>query len=238
LTSLAILGVFAAVGWAAGVSPAFYRDRVAVAVTPGTEQAARRLVTKLSALQAAANQSGSWETAISEAEINGWLAFDLPRNHALLLPANLAAPRVALATDRVQAAARRQLGPLSGIVSLEIEVRLRSPGVVECAVADARLGVIPLPRGPWLHWLAARLTPLGLPTEFRRGASTSVLAIVIPAVGPRPVVVDALAIDAGELLLAGRTGEVRGGAADRRPDGPPQSAWEPVVGPPTAGTLQ
>jgi hypothetical protein len=238
LTALAAFVALAPIGWAASVTPAFYRDRVAEAVTPGTEQAARRLVTKLAALQAAAEQSGRWDTALSEDEINGWLAFDLPRNHPLLLPANLAAPRVALATERVQAAAVRRFGPLSGIVSLEIELRLRPPGVIECAVADARLGAIPLPRGPWLHWLAARLTPLGLPTDFRRGSAGSVLEIVLPAVGPRPIVLDALAIDAGELLLAGRTGEPRGGVADRRPGGPPDAAWEPVAGPPTAGTLK
>jgi len=226
------------VGWAATVAPVFYRDRIAEAVTPGTEQAARRLVTKLAALQAAADQSGTWETAISEDEINGWLAFDLPRNHPLLLPANLVAPRVALAAERVQAAARRRCGPVSGIVSLDVELRLRPPGVVECAVADARLGMIPLPRGPWLHWLAARLAPLGLPTEFRRRAGGSVLAIVIPAAGPRPVVVDALVVNTGELLLAGRTGDVRGGIDDRRPGGSPDAAWEPVAGPPPTGTLK
>jgi hypothetical protein len=220
LTGLAVLPAVVALGWAATVAPAFYSDRVTQVVTPGMEQDARRLVTKLAALQAAADRSGAWETVISEDEINSWLAFDLPRNHPQLLPADLAAPRVVLSGGRMRAAARRTLGPLSGIVSLDVEVRLRPPGLIECVVADARLGVIPLPRGPWLHWLAARLAPLGLPTEIRRGAGTSVLAIVIPAAGARPVVLEALVVDAGELLLAGHTGDPRGTPAGGTVAGP------------------
>jgi hypothetical protein len=205
-----LLLAVAAVVWAASSGPGFYRDRARMAVTPATEQAARRLVTKVAALQAAADRGGGWEAVIAEDEINGWLAFDLPRNHARLLPAGLTAPRVALSAGRIQAAARRGLGVWSGIVSLDVELRLRPPGLIECTVVDARLGAIPLPHGPWLHWLGARLAGLGLPTEIRREGGTSLLAIVISAAGPRPMVVDTLVVDDGELLLSGRTGELRG----------------------------
>lgn len=207
---MGLLVAVAALWFAATRGPGFYRDRVRVPVTPATEQAARRFLTKVVGLQAASNQSGGWEAAISEDEINSWLAFDLPRNHARLLPAGLTDPRVALSPGRIQAAARRGLGLGSTVVSLDVELRLRAPGLVECTVVDARLGAIPLPHGPWLHWLAARLAGLGLPTEIRREGGSSVLAIVVSAAGSRPIVLDALVVDVGELLLTGRTGELRG----------------------------
>jgi len=207
LLAAAVVGVVAA-----GIPPEFYRDRLAAlpTVSPNVpppvaaEQASRRLVTKVAALQAALDRDGAWEAALAEDEFNGWLAIDLPRNHALLLPAGWSDPRLALESGRIRAAARKAvLGPLGGIVSLALDVRLRQRNVVECTVADARLGVIPLPRAAWLHWIATRLGPLGLPTEIRRRDGESTLVITLAATDRRQVTLEALAVDARELLMAG-----------------------------------
>lgn len=210
-------GVAVGAGIAARVPPGFYRDRASAPVTVAVEQAARRLVTKVAALQAAVGRDGSWEAALEEDECNGWLAVDLPRNHATLLPAGWAAPRVALEPGRVRVAARRQFGPVEAIVALAIDVRLRQQSVVECTVADARLGAIPLPRAAWLHWLAARLAPSGLPTEIRRRDGGSVLAITIPAAGRQRVTIDALAVGTKEILVAGTTTTKAAGPAPEAP---------------------
>lgn len=210
---------------AAGIPPEFYRDRLAAlpTVSPtisppvAAEQAGRRLVTKVAALQAALDREGAWEAALAEEEINGWLAIDLPRNHPQLLPAGWSDPRVALEPGRIRAAAHRAvLGPLGGIVSLALDVRLRQRNVVECTVADARLGVIPLPRAAWLHWIATRLGPLGLPTEIRRRDGASTLAITLVATDRTQVTLEALAVDARELLMAGTVTRPAGGRDFRR----------------------
>jgi hypothetical protein len=218
--SLAIVtavGLVAAAGLAASMRPSFYRERLAAPVTVATEQSARRLVTKVAALQAACDREGSWEAALEEDECNGWLAIDLPRNHATLLPPGWRDPRVALEPGRVRVAVRRTVGPLDAIVALGIDVRLRQRNVIECTVADARLGAIPLPRAACLHWLAARLAPSGLPTEIRRRDGGSVLAITIPAAGRQRVTLDAMALGAREVLFAGTTSRT---AAERSPEAP------------------
>ena len=211
-------GVIGAV--AAGISPEGYRDRLAALPTFSTavpppvaaEQAGRRLVTKMAALQAALDRDGAWEAAFAEEEINGWLALDLPRNHPQLLPAGWSDPRVAFEPGRIRVAAHRAvLGPLGGIVSLALDMRLRQQNVVECTVADARLGVIPLPRAAWLHWIATRLGPLGLPTEIRRRDGASTLAITLVATDRTQVTLEALAVDARELLMAGTVTRTAGG---------------------------
>jgi len=209
-TALAIL-----VGLAFAVmapTPAFYRDRLDAALGAGGEPAARRLITKIVGLQAAATRAGAWEAAITEQEINAWLAIDLPRNHAAVLPAGVADPRVELADHLIRLGMRFGVGPLSAVVSCGLEIRLREANQVECTVADARIGAVPVPRGPLLHAIAARLEPLGLMAEIRRGDGRSVLVVTLPAgVGPaaRRCTIEALAIAPGELLMAGETKEAR-----------------------------
>jgi hypothetical protein len=192
--------------------PAFYRDRLDIAAEAGAEQAARRLITKVVGLQAAAKQTGPWEAAITEQEFNAWLAVDLPRNHAGVLPAGVTAPRVELADHLVRLGMRVGVGPLTAVVSCGLEIRLREANQVECSVADARVGSVPIPRGPLLHAVAARLEPLGFMTEIRRGAGRGVLVVTLPAgggPGGRRSTIEALAVAPGELLMAGETKEGR-----------------------------
>ena len=197
---------------AAATAPEFYCARLALDETPASEQAARRLITKLAGLQAAATRIGPWEAVISEQEFNAWLALDLPRNHAALLPGGLTAPRVELTGHTVRLGVRVGAGPFSAVVSCGLDIRLREVNQVECAVTDARLGSLPLPRGPLLHALAARLQPLGLLAEVRRGDGRSVLVVTLPgSLGQRAkrCVLEALAVSPGELLMAGETKEAR-----------------------------
>ena len=193
-------------------TPPFYRDRLDAGATAGAEQAARRLITKVVGLQAAAKRAGPWEAAITENELNAWLALDLPRNHAGLLPTGVTAPRIELADHLVRLGMRVGVGPLSAVVSCGLEIRLREANQVECTVADARVGAVPVPRGPLLHALAARLEPLGLMAEIRRGDGRSVLVVTLPAgIGPaaRRCTIEALAVAPGEVLMAGETKEGR-----------------------------
>ena len=217
LAGLAVVGlggaaVLAAVLVAAAMTPAFYRARLATGDQAAAEQAVRRLITKVAGLQAAASRIGPWEAVVTEQEVNSWLAVDLPQNHAALLPAGVAAPRVELADRVVRLGVRVGAGPLSAVVSCGLQIRLREANQVECVVADARLGALPLPRGPILHALAARLQPLGLLAEVRRGDGRGVLLVTLPgSLGQRAKrsVLEALAVSPGELLMAGETKEAR-----------------------------
>lgn len=190
---------------AARQAPGWYSASVAD-VPPTAERDARRLVTEVASLQAAATRAGEWGAAVREEEINAWLATDLPRNHAAALPAGLSAPRVRLEPGRIRIAARTAVGPLVGVASIAVEVRLRPAGRLECAVAEARIGAIPVPAGPVVHRLAAFLDRLGFATEIRRLDGRSVLVV---SLGGRGAVLRGLTVDAGELVVAGATEEVR-----------------------------
>jgi hypothetical protein len=204
-----VLAIAAAtVGALACRVPAFYAERLAAAAD--AEQGARRLVTKAAGVEAAFRRPGRWEAAISEAEINGFLATDLPRNHAAVLPGWLEAPRVALEPHVVTVAARLRAGPLTPVVHAAIELRLIAAGQVQCRLLRAGLGGVPLPRGLLLHRLAAAARRGGAAAELRRFDGETRLVVTMPrgrdGATPR---LDALAIGPGEVLLAGTTEAAR-----------------------------
>lgn len=192
-----------------GHEPAFYRRRLDGSTA---EPLARRLVTKIASLHAALGRPGPWDASLSEDEINAWLAVDLPRNHAALLPAGVAEPRVSLEPGRVEAAARVGIGPLAAVACVAADVRLVGENRLEIAIDRASLGAIPIPAGPLAHRLAAAISRLGTLVEPRRLDGRSVIVVTMaPAAdrdGRRPVL-GALAVGSEELLISGATQEPR-----------------------------
>lgn len=190
--------------------PDFYRQRLA-ATDPGdavTEQAARRVVSDVSALHAAFVREGRWEAAFAEADINAWLATDLPRNHARLLPTMVSAPRVRLAPQQVQIGLRLGSGVVSAVSWLVLEIRLREPNQLGILVEEARVGGIPLPHGPIQQELRRRFDQLGMVTAVRRLDDRNVLVVYIPSThesGGMSHWLESLSIGEGSIAFAGRT---------------------------------
>ena len=191
--------------------PDFYRERIATGdaeIAAVGEQDSRRLLTKLSALHGAFVQPGPWEAAISEREINAWLRTDLPRNHSRLLPSGLAEPQVELGSKRVRAAIRVGSGLFSAVASLDVEVLLRDVNQLGIVLEDARLGALPLPRGPILREIARRIAQLGMVTELRRLDGRTVLVVYIPSTHEAGMMshwLQSLALQKGEVLVSGLT---------------------------------
>lgn len=166
------------------------------------------MVTNASALYAAVQRPGHWDALVADAELNAWLATDLPRNHGRLLPGGLAAPRVRFRPQRVAAGAWLGWGVLSGFGWVDLEVKLRAANQLGIVLHDARLGHIPLPRGPVLREIAQRLTAAGSATDLRWLDDGLVLVVSIPSsLGSTAtrLQLESLHFDDGELLVAGST---------------------------------
>lgn len=213
----------AVVGLLVRHEPAFYRSRAPAAALdgeppPGQATLGRRLMTKLSALNADLGRPGPWGAAITEGEINAWLATDLPRNHARLLPAGVSDPRVAIASRRLRVGARVGGMMLGGVVMLDIEVVLRAANQIGIVVADARLGRLPLPRGPVTHEIARRIDSLGMATELRRVDGRTLLLVYIPSThdaGATSHWLESFALENGEVLVSGVTRAAAPGTGQR-----------------------
>ena len=193
--------------------PGFYRQaRVAGAgrdrraEADAAESLSRRAMTKASAWYAALGREGPWEMVLTAAEVNAWLAVDLPRNHAMLLPRGVSDPRIALGQRHFRGGARVGLGPLTAVAWVDLEIVLKDVNRLVIAVDEVRLGAIPLPRAAVLRDLAGRLAALGAATELLRLDGRPVLMVYIPSdqggrfPGCR---LEALAVDADEILLSG-----------------------------------
>lgn len=223
---LALVATLVAIAGAAAWSPAFYRARLLAggplagrdpeAARGAAEQAARRLVTTVSAMHADFLRVGRWEGLLDERDVNAWLAIDLPKNHADFLPDAVSDPRVEFLPGRLRAGARVGRGPLAATCWIEAEVSLREANQLGIRLMDARLGGLPLPRGPILKQLAGRLERLGTVTETRWQDGRGLLVVYIPSThqaGGMSHWLEAVRFAAGELAVAGETrqGAVRVG---------------------------
>lgn len=206
--------VLAIVGMLLKYEPGFYRQRSAPGATDAgggggdVEALARRALTKASAWHASISRPGRWDAAISADEINAWLAVDLPRNHPRWLPQGVSQPRILLQPKHVSLATRVGYGPLTSVVWLDFEILLRDVNQLTIVLDRASLGAIPLPRTPILRELARRISKLGMVTDLRRLDGRMVLMVYIPSThdaGATSYWLESLAIDAGELLVAGET---------------------------------
>jgi hypothetical protein len=175
-------------------------------------------VTKISALHADFVRSGPWGAAIAEAEVNAWLATDLQRNHAKLLPPGMSSPRVAIGPRRLRVGARVGGATLGSVASLDLEVVLRDVNQLGIVVTDVRLGGLPLPRGPVTHEIARRIDALGMATERRRLDGRTVLVVYIPSThdaGATSHWLESLALEDGAVLVGGVTRDAAPRAGSR-----------------------
>jgi hypothetical protein len=202
---------------AMGASPEFHRVRLPVggplegqdpaAAALAAEQDARRLVTEISAVHAASGRVGRWEGFITERQLNAWLAIDLPRNHPSLMAGWGTDARVELLPSRVRIGCRLGRWPLSTVAWIEAEVQLRTVNQLGITIINARLGSLPVPRGPILKELARRIAGLGAVTDIRRFGDRSVLLVSLPSTAPDGMGrwLESLLFASGELAFAGET---------------------------------
>jgi len=184
--------------------PQFYRQLPEAA----DEALARRAVSKAAAWHAGFSRPGEWDAATTDAEVNAWLAIDLPRNHSRWLPPGVSRPRLAFRPGHVALATRVSRGPLTAVVSCDLEIQLRDVNQIAIVMDQASLGAIPLPRAAVLRALARRIGRVGMVTDLRVLDGRTTLMVYIPSThdaGGTSHWLKTLAIGDGELLMAGET---------------------------------
>ncbi|MBL9122751.1 MAG: hypothetical protein JNG90_03905, partial [Planctomycetaceae bacterium] len=89
-------GLLAGGGWLAWChEPAFYRTALDADPTR-LARGSNELLEEASSLLTDLGRQGEWRSLFTAEQINGWLAVDVPKNHASLFPPDLSEPRVAL----------------------------------------------------------------------------------------------------------------------------------------------
>jgi hypothetical protein len=206
---LLLLAAIAAVAFyrAAQYVPEFYQQ--AVAVEPAMQQAASEgMIKRATDLASDVQKPGAWQATFTAAEINGWLAVDLVKNHADLLPGTISDPRVAITPDAVTIACRYREGRINTVLSLAVDAYLEGPNVVALRVRKVRAGALPLPLDDVLKQIARSTERLEWRIEWRQASGDPVALVSIPSPRDkhrRVVQLETLRLGNGEIHVAGTT---------------------------------
>lgn len=220
-SAIAVLGLLLAaaalVWWAA--RQAFYQPepyRRALEVAPETAQRENdEFLRRAAQWQRAGQRVGGWEVRFSPAQLNGWLAVDLPQNHPESLPPHLQNPRVALGNGTITLFAQTVWAGREVVMSVEVEPLLLSPTLLGLRLRGLRAGRLPLPQRELIDRVSLAAAEAGIALQWQQidGDPLAILPIgndgrVISRQGESILVaIDRVSISPAELVVAGRTAE-------------------------------
>ncbi len=219
--------------WASQQTPAFYAEALACSQT-AAQQSSDRMLHQTAALLSDIRRPGQWQAIFTADQINGWLAYDVERNHPHLFPREVTDPRVAFENDRLMIAFRWRKPGWAAIVSLQAELYLQDINIIAVRIRNVRAGKLPLPIGSLLEEIAASGRELGLAVDQQLIEGDPLLLITLPAsdndTGKR-MSLESLELHEGELYVAGQSGRTDDGPSPlaqrgRKPTPPPEAHVE------------
>jgi hypothetical protein len=164
-------------------------------------------------------QDGRWEACLTQEEINGWLATDLPAKFPLVLPSGVSEPRVAIENGTVHIAVHYQRDGVDTVLSVSGEAYLTAqPNEIAVRLEQARAGLLPVPLARFLDEITERAARADLPLRWTevRGAPVALVRLPLDLDDAgRRVVLDRLRWSRGQLVLGGRTEEDHSPENDR-----------------------
>ena len=190
-------------------APEFYRQALAAspeALAEDGQQFERTALDLHNQLQ----HDGHWQACLTQEEINGWLATDLPAKFPKALPAGVSQPRIAIDDGQFRVAARYQQDGIDTVLSLSGEAYLTAqPNELALRLDQARAGLVPLPLAQLIDDISAWAARQHLPLRWTEVRGAPVALFRLPAEwdddGNRDFLLDHLELTPGKLLLAGRT---------------------------------
>ncbi len=196
--------------------PEFYR-LATMDARPGASQdqqrkASRRLTRNFERLQSAAAKEGSWNATFTNEEINAWLDEELPEKFPHLLRRGLSEPRVAIEDGRLRAAARLRNRRFDLVVSCDVRVELtEQPNLLAIRLENLRAGALAIPWSQFLDRISSEAAGGDISVHWDMTDTGPVALLAVPGEHPKfvvkPVMVESIELCAGEIWLAGRSGE-------------------------------
>lgn len=191
--------------------PEFYQQAVGSPDSPA-QQAERGddLERRALALHNAAIKPGAWQAEFTDAEINGWLAAILPRNHPRMLPAEIRDPRVKLDERSVQVGWRVDGERFQAVVSVQAELYLTDqPNQIAIRLDAVRAGWVPIPLTPVLEEVSESARRAGVDLSWSQQDGAPVALLRVPSRHPkfadRELHLDSLQWSEGKVTVAGHT---------------------------------
>ncbi len=184
--------------------PAFYEQaRVSTGDETKRRADSKRFVQSVLKVVDDAQRQQRWTEELSIAELNAWLADELPRKYGEWLPKQVREPRVAVDGDRLLVGAEIQRGAWKGIVSVRLRPWLARPNQLALEVESISAGVLPLPVDQLLEEVVRRAEREGWSIGWREAGGHDVLIIDLDGRFGRDILVDEIRIADGRLIISG-----------------------------------
>lgn len=191
--------------------PDFYQQALAAPVAAQAEEGDEFERTALD-LHNQLQHSGRWEARLTQEQVNGWLAIDLPAKFPHALPDGLSEPRIAIEDGVLRIALRYQRAGVDTVLSIAGEAYLTAqPNEIAVRFDQARAGLVPIPLTRFLDEIAEQAARANVPLRWTEVGGSPVALIRPPLDASdgrhRRVVLDRLQLDRGQLVLGGSTEE-------------------------------
>lgn len=188
--------------------PQWYAQATATVDRPAEEQASDEMLQRAADLTSNLEIKGAWKIAFTAAQINGWLAVDMPKNHPDLLPENLDKPRVAIEPDGVTLACRATQAGISTVVSLKVDVYLTEENQVAMRIRKARAGSLPWSLDKVVEGFTNAARQSNINMSWRHVDGDPLALIKIPSKrgpGGRRIRITTLRLEEGRIVVGGTT---------------------------------
>jgi hypothetical protein len=195
-----------AVYWASQYVPPFYASAVELDAT-AAQTSSDAMLRQTAAVASDIQRRRNWQALITAEQINGWLAYDVQRNHPHLLPPEVHDPRVQIEGDLLKIAFRWSGPSFSSVVSCQMEVYLQEPNVVAIRIQNARAGKLPLPLGGIVQSFVDSAHDAGLLIDQRQIDSDPLLLVTLPTAANdnESMLLETFELREGGVYLAGRS---------------------------------
>ena len=193
--------------WASRYEPAFYRQALA-ADAAAQEKGSEQMLRQALAFQNSLKREGAWQATFTAEQINGWLAFDLRRNHPQALPAEFHEPCVAIQPSCLQLACRYENGPTSSVLCLTVEPYVPEPNVLALRIVRARAGLLPLPLGDVLKSISQAAQNAECKLSWGQADGDPVALIAFPSPGEKgemAITIKTVRLSEGKIYISGST---------------------------------
>jgi len=213
LLLLLLTAVAAATGWSFHQVPRFYRDALDQQTNPRERQRqALHLEQRTMRLVDDIYHADEWSQDFTEAQINSWLAEELPRHRAHWLPIGVSEPRLHFTEDTIHLAFHYSDEYWNAVVSVQLKPDIQSANCLAVEFTSARAGGIPLPMDDVLAEMSRMLTESGCLHVWTQRNGHQVILVELDQAGFQQPVLESLQVRPGSISVSGRrltTGDIK-----------------------------
>jgi uncharacterized protein YpmS len=212
-----------AVLWSLVQVPDFYEEALAAQSDPlARQQAADTFVQRTVQLANDIKHADAWSQEFTVQQVNAWLAEQLHKKYAELVPSGIRDPRMQLDGQSVLVGFHYEQENWSGIVSLRLRPWVPEPNQLAIEIESIRAGLLPIPLDNVLEQLSEQIEIDGWQAEWTQVNGNDVLLVRFDSNQADQPLLEAVQVTGNSVRISGSRS-----AKDVQPDG--QSA--PDTGP-------